>query len=41
MGDADHATLHPLANGKTRIDFQTEPARYGIGSLRSTATSPR
>ena len=28
MGDADHATLHPLANGKTRIDFQTEPARY-------------
>ncbi len=28
MGDADHATLHPLANGQTRIDFQTEPARY-------------
>ena len=28
MGDADLATLHPLANGKTRIDFQTEPARY-------------
>ncbi len=28
MGDADLATLHPLANGQTRIDFQTEPARY-------------
>ena len=28
MGDADLATLHPLANGKTRIDFQTEPSRY-------------
>ena len=28
MGDADHATLHPLANGQTRIDFQTEPSRY-------------
>ena len=28
MGDADHATPRPLANGKTRIDFQTEPARY-------------
>src|ERR1700728_4684537 len=28
MGDADLATFHPLANGKTRIDFQTEPARY-------------
>src|ERR1700728_907385 len=28
MGDADLATFHPLANGKTRVDFQTEPARY-------------
>jgi benzoyl-CoA-dihydrodiol lyase len=28
MGDADLATFHPLANGKTRIDFQTEPSRY-------------
>jgi benzoyl-CoA-dihydrodiol lyase len=27
MGD-DHATPRPLANGKTRIDFQTEPAHY-------------
>jgi benzoyl-CoA-dihydrodiol lyase len=28
MADAKHGTEHPLANGKTRIDFQTEPARY-------------
>src|ERR1700691_3726802 len=28
MSDADLATLHPMADGKTRIDFQTEPARY-------------
>ncbi len=28
MADADHAVLRPLANGRTRIDFQTEPARY-------------
>jgi benzoyl-CoA-dihydrodiol lyase len=28
MADADHATPRALANGKTRIDFQTEPARY-------------
>jgi len=28
MADADHATQRPLANGKTRIDFQTDPARY-------------
>jgi benzoyl-CoA-dihydrodiol lyase len=27
MADAKHAE-HPLANGKTRIDFQTEPSRY-------------
>ena len=25
---AETATVRPLANGKTRIDFQTEPARY-------------
>src|ERR1700684_3137368 len=25
---AETATARPLANGKTRIDFQTEPARY-------------
>jgi benzoyl-CoA-dihydrodiol lyase len=31
MADADHAAGHPLANGKTRIDFQTEPARYPGG----------
>ena len=28
MDDAEHSTPRPLANGKTRIDFQTEPARY-------------
>ncbi len=28
MADADHAASRPLANGRTRIDFQTEPARY-------------
>jgi benzoyl-CoA-dihydrodiol lyase len=28
MADADHAASRALANGKTRIDFQTEPARY-------------
>jgi benzoyl-CoA-dihydrodiol lyase len=28
MADADHAAPRALANGKTRIDFQTEPARY-------------
>jgi benzoyl-CoA-dihydrodiol lyase len=28
MADAQHAPERPLANGKTRIDFQTEPARY-------------
>jgi benzoyl-CoA-dihydrodiol lyase len=28
MADAQHAAERPLANGKTRIDFQTEPARY-------------
>src|SRR6202167_3776304 len=28
MSDADLATLYALANGRARIDFQTEPARY-------------
>jgi benzoyl-CoA-dihydrodiol lyase len=28
MADAEHSAGRPLANGKTRIDFQTEPARY-------------
>src|ERR1700691_5059364 len=28
MGDTDHAKERVLANGQTRIDFQTEPARY-------------
>ncbi|HEX4041351.1 MAG TPA: 2,3-epoxybenzoyl-CoA dihydrolase [Xanthobacteraceae bacterium] len=28
MGDAEQAAMRPLANGHTRIDFQTEPARY-------------
>src|SRR6202451_3532809 len=28
MGDADQAKQRMLANGKARIDFQTEPARY-------------
>src|SRR5580704_1210564 len=28
MAEADHTSGRALANGKTRIDFQTEPARY-------------
>jgi benzoyl-CoA-dihydrodiol lyase len=28
MAETEHAGPRPLANGKTRIDFQTEPARY-------------
>ncbi len=28
MSDVLHASERPLANGHTRIDFQTEPARY-------------
>src|ERR1700744_5461128 len=28
MSDAQHAAERPLANGHTRIDFQTEPTRY-------------
>src|ERR1700733_13469340 len=28
MGDINRATQRPTADGNTRIDFQTEPARY-------------
>ncbi len=28
MSDAEHTAGRPLANGMTRVDFQTEPARY-------------
>jgi benzoyl-CoA-dihydrodiol lyase len=28
MSDLEHSAGHRLANGRTRIDFQTEPARY-------------
>jgi benzoyl-CoA-dihydrodiol lyase len=28
MGDVNQASQRPTADGKTRIDFQTEPARY-------------
>jgi benzoyl-CoA-dihydrodiol lyase len=28
MADAHHAAERPLANGQTRIDFQTDPSRY-------------
>src|ERR1700689_2988256 len=31
---AEIATARPLANGKTRIDFQTEPARYRHWQLK-------
>src|ERR1700689_4123337 len=34
MADADHTTGRSLANGKTRIDFQTEPARYRHWKLK-------
>jgi benzoyl-CoA-dihydrodiol lyase len=34
MADADHPAGHALANGKTRIDFQTEPARYRHWKLK-------
>src|ERR1700680_3758752 len=30
---AETATARPLANGKTRIDFQTEPPKYRHGKL--------
>src|SRR5208282_2288921 len=31
---AETATARPLANGKTRVDFQTEPARYRHWKLK-------
>jgi benzoyl-CoA-dihydrodiol lyase len=34
MSDAQHATERPLANGHTRIDFQTEPSRYRHWKLK-------
>ena len=34
MTDAQHAAERPLANGHTRIDFQTEPARYRHWQLK-------
>src|SRR6202161_1784269 len=37
MGDTDHAKERALANGQTRIDFQTEPARYRHWKLAADA----
>jgi benzoyl-CoA-dihydrodiol lyase len=34
MAEADHNGARALANGKTRIDFQTEPARYRHWQLK-------
>ena len=34
MADAPHAVERPLANGQTRIDFQTDPSRYRHWKLR-------
>src|SRR5580698_8993994 len=34
MSGAEHAKGHKLANGKTRIDFQTEPTRYRHWKLK-------
>jgi len=34
MTEMEHAAGRPLANGKTRIDFQTEPARYRHWQLK-------
>ena len=34
MADADHSTGRAPANGKTRIDFQTEPTRYRHWKLK-------
>jgi benzoyl-CoA-dihydrodiol lyase len=34
MAEADHTSGRALANGKTRIDFQTEPARYRHWKLK-------
>jgi len=34
MADAQHAAERPLANGRPRIDFQTEPSRYRHWKLK-------
>ena len=34
MADAQHAAERPLANGRTRVDFQTEPLRYRHWKLK-------
>ncbi len=34
MAETEHAQTRPLANGKTRIDFQTEPSRYRHWKLK-------
>jgi benzoyl-CoA-dihydrodiol lyase len=34
MTDAHHAAERPLANGRSRIDFQTEPSRYRHWKLK-------
>jgi benzoyl-CoA-dihydrodiol lyase len=34
MTDAHHAAERPLADGRTRIDFQTEPSRYRHWKLK-------
>ena len=34
MSDAQHAAERPLANGGTRIDFQTEPSQYRHWKLK-------
>jgi benzoyl-CoA-dihydrodiol lyase len=34
MAEADHSTGRALANGKTRVDFQTEPAGYRHWKLK-------
>jgi benzoyl-CoA-dihydrodiol lyase len=34
MAEGEHALTRPLANGKTRIDFQTEPSRYRHWKLK-------
>jgi benzoyl-CoA-dihydrodiol lyase len=37
MAEADHSSGRALANGKTRVDFQTEPARYRHWKLKVDA----
>jgi benzoyl-CoA-dihydrodiol lyase len=34
MSETDHAAPRPLANGKSRIDFQTDPSRYRHWKLK-------